>query len=330
MLKIILTIVAAVSVALMDCNPSLYLFDQLSPSAGDHYKGKTVWITGASSGIGAELAVQLSMAGASLIISARREGELKKIKELCPKSADVKLIVLDVTDSADVLSATVDEALKHFGGRGLDILMLNAGRSQRQPALDSGMEVTRDLMKLNFESYVELAMLVIKKDRWVEKEQGHIVVTSSLAGKLPVALSSSYAASKWALHGYFNSLRSELDWLRVDLICPGPIATPIASKAHSTEAAKAILASETMESKMPVDRFVRLMLAGVRGPRAVFYETWISPQPELTFTALGQYLPTFTTALANVMGPKRIEAFNSGKNIFKSSSWMTSGAEKAK
>ena len=66
MLKIILTIAAAVAVALIDCNPSLYLFDKLSPSPGDHYKGKTVWITGASSGIGAELAVQLSTAGAHI------------------------------------------------------------------------------------------------------------------------------------------------------------------------------------------------------------------------------------------------------------------------
>jgi dehydrogenase/reductase SDR family protein 7 len=321
LLKIVLLAAAAAFVALIDCNPSLWLYAKLSPSL-EAYQDKAVWITGASSGIGAELAVQLSHAGARLVLSARRASELELVKARCKVGSSVALLPLDVTASTATLDAAVTKALAAVGGGGLELLVLNAGRSQRQPAVDSDIQVTRDIMKLNFESTVELAMLVIQKDKWVQKEKGHIVVTSSVAGKLPVALSSSYAASKAALHGYFNSLRSEFRWLRVDVVCPGPVATPIALAAHSTPAGKVHLQNEKNDNKMSVERFALLMLSGVKGPHWLFYETWISQQPELLFTALGQYLPTFTTGLAKRLGPKRIEAFYNGQDIYKSSAWM--------
>ena len=73
---------------------------------------------------------------------------------------------------------------------------------------------------------------------------------------------------------------------------------------------------------MPVSRFARLMLSGVAGPSGVFYETWISEQPALLFTAVGQYLPGVTMNLSKVLGPRRIEAFQSGKDVYKMSSWF--------
>jgi len=155
-------------------------------------------------------------------------------------------------------------------------------------------------------------------DDWVAKESGHIVVTSSVAGKLPVALSTSYSASKAALHGYFNGLRSEHNFLRVDMVCPGPVATPIASVAHGVVDGQI---TEGGENKMPVDRFTHLMLSGMSGPSWLFYETWISPNPALLFTGLAQYFPGVVANLSKVMGPARIKAFKGGQDIYKMSSW---------
>ena len=319
--KLAFVAAAIAFIALIDCNPSLWLYSKLFPSL-DAYQGKSIWITGASSGIGEELAVQLSHTGARLVLSARRKSELERVKARCKVGSSVSLLPLDVTSGTAVLGTAVSQALTDFGEGGIDIMILNAGQSQREPAMKSNIQVTRDTMKLNFESAVELAMLVMQKDKWVQKEKGHMVVTSSVAGKLPVALSSSYAASKAALHGYFNSLRSEFRWLRVDLVCPGPVATPIALSSHSTPAGRVNLQNEKHDNKMGVERFTTLMLSGIQGPHWLFYETWISQQPELLFTILNQYVPTLTTALAKVLGPKRIEAFENGLDIYSSGEWM--------
>jgi len=226
--------------------------------------------------------LQLSAAGANVVISARREEALHAVKAKCGGvgSGPVHVVPLDVTDS-DAVTKAVDTVVgKHFAGSGLDLLILNAGKSQRVPAMDTDIQVTRELMKLNYESLVEMTQKVITSDRWMEKGRGHIAVTSSVAGKLPVALSSSYSASKAAVNAYFSSLRSELRWLRVDIVCPGPIATPIAANAAVGSAASSeLLQNESTENKMPVSRFARLMLSGLAGPSSIFYETWISEQP---------------------------------------------------
>ena len=191
---------AAVALAVLDCNPSLYIFDAVvrDALAPEAFKSKNIWITGASSGIGEELALQLSAAGANVVISARREEALQAVKAKCAGvgSGPVHVVPLDVTDS-DAVTKAVDTVVgKHFAGSGLDLLILNAGKSQRVPAMDTDIQVTRELMKLNYESLFEMTQKVITSDRWMEKGRGHIAVTSSVAGKLPVALSSSYSASK--------------------------------------------------------------------------------------------------------------------------------------
>ena len=141
---------AAVAFAVLDCNPSLYIYDRfrdvLNPSP---FKSKNVWITGASSGIGEELAYQLSEAGANVVISARREEALERVKAKClsMNGSTVHVVPLDVTDSK-ALSSAVDEVVGgHFSDKngGLDILILNAGKSQRVPGLDTDISTTREV-----------------------------------------------------------------------------------------------------------------------------------------------------------------------------------------
>ncbi len=147
------------------------------------YNNRKVWITGASSGIGEALAVAFHRAGAKLIISSRREDELRRVQSLCGGEADIRILPMDVT-RADELPARTREALGMFGG--LDILVLNAGVSQRALVKDTGMDVYRSIMETNFFGPVGMTRAVLPS--MLEKKSGHIVVISSLVGKFSTPL----------------------------------------------------------------------------------------------------------------------------------------------
>ena len=316
--------------SVLDANLSLFLFDKLSSRVPPRFVGQRVWVTGASSGIGKELSIRLCKEGAVVVASARRESELTEVARECNEGKGRKEgwgkilpLAFDVMEDEDSLKLRTKTAMILMGG-GIDVLVLNAGRSQRQPAVSTPLSTTQALMSLNLYAPISISLAVLAEADWLSSSRGHIVVTSSLAGKLPVALSTSYAASKGALNQYFSGLRSELPGLRVDLVCPGPVATPIASFAHTASLAAGSAAApvnEGSESKMPVARCVSLMLSGMSGPWWAMYETWISEHPPLLFAYFGQYVPGLTNALAKVVGPKRVEAFTAGKDIYNMKSW---------
>jgi len=123
------------------------------------FERKVVWITGASSGIGASLAKAFSKSGAIVVISARREKQLEEVSESCSHNGQKPFsLVLDVTDY-DSHQKAVQQIISKFGR--IDILVMNAGRSQRALALDTPLSETQELMNLNFLSYVALAKHVI-------------------------------------------------------------------------------------------------------------------------------------------------------------------------
>jgi len=343
-----IVVLLAASLAIPDANPTLYIFDKFCASnkrLHNIFSGKRIWITGASSGIGAELARQLHSHGAKIIISGRREEELRIAQTNCQKwsgtdkndatinsTGDVSVLPFDITDSDERLSAVVSSALKVYGG--LDVLILNAGAGQLSPAVDDSFTTTRALMEVNFMGPVRLAMEVIKQEGWKKEttpnSKGHIVVTSSVASKMALPLGTSYAASKHAVHGYFSSLRSECaEWLRIDLPCPGPIATsfqsnvlnePIASS--STPSSEVDEDDNASEVQMPVDRCAKLIISGMLGPASLMQETWISRQPTLFFLFLNQYFPKLSNFILGKIGPLRLKAFRAGLPLYKISSWV--------
>ena len=192
--------------------------------------GKTIWITGASSGIGEALTYQLAARGNIVIISARREEELNRVKENCPEVSrdDIHVIPLDLSDLSS-LDNTAQKALQIHGR--VDVLFNNGGISQRSKVLDTSFEVDRRIMDVNFMSAVKLSKLVLPS--MIKNGGGHIVATSSVVGKIGSPFRSAYAASKHALHGYFDSLRAELgkEHIGVTLFCGGYIKTNISLNA---------------------------------------------------------------------------------------------------
>lgn len=193
-----------------------------------NFQQQRVWITGASAGIGEALAHAFHQAGAKLILSARREEELKRIQNECGGEPSARILPLDVTVATE-LAQKAAFALELFGG--IDILVNNAGVSQRSLVKDTEIDVYRKLMEVNFFGAVALTKAVLPA--MIERKSGHIVVISSLVGKFGTPLRSGYAAAKHALHGFFDSLRAEVgrDGIKVTLVCPGFIRTDVSLNA---------------------------------------------------------------------------------------------------
>jgi short-subunit dehydrogenase len=190
--------------------------------------GKVVWITGASSGIGEALAYGMSAMGAKLILSSRRTAELERVKNNCADPGNVHILQLDLTDSAN-LETKVTIAIALFGH--VDIMVHNGGMSQRALVADTGIDVHREVMELNYFSYIILTKALLP--HFMEWRSGYFVVTSSVMGKIGTPMRAAYSAAKHALHGYFDSLRAEVGQygIKVTILTPGYIRTPIATIA---------------------------------------------------------------------------------------------------
>ena len=178
--------------------------------------------------MGEALAYELSRKGAKLILSARREEKLKAVRDACERPRDHEILVMDLAD-IDTIPGIAKKGLASYGK--VDILINNGGVSQRSEALETSVDVDRQLMWTNYLGPVALTKALLPS--MIERKYGHIVVMSSLTGKFGTPLRSSYAASKHALHGFFDSLRAETwrDGIFVTLVCPGFIKTDISLNA---------------------------------------------------------------------------------------------------
>ncbi len=194
---------------------------------------KVVWITGASSGIGEAMAYEFNKKGNRLILSSRRSEELQRVKGNChAHKENVRILPLDLTDIGS-FENKAKEAREMFGS--IDMLVNNGGISQRAYAVDSSMETIRKLMEVNFFGSVGLTKAVLPG--MIEQKAGHIVVISSVMGKIGTKYRSSYAASKHALHGWFDCLRQEVYEHNIDvtLVCPGFVKTNVSKNALTAD-----------------------------------------------------------------------------------------------
>ena len=190
--------------------------------------GQLVWLTGASSGIGEALALHLAHRGLRLVLSARREALLEELRKRLPRPEDALVLPLDL-NQPDTFAEAAEQA-NQFGS--IDWMIHNAGRSQRATAMDTTPLAERNLIETNFFGPIGLNRAVLPY--MMERGSGHIVVISSVLGRFSIPLRTSYCASKHALHGYFNALRSEIahTGIGVTLVCPGYVATPLAQSAE--------------------------------------------------------------------------------------------------
>lgn len=190
------------------------------------FDGKVVWITGASSGIGAALARAFALEGAQLVLSARRGEALSVLASTLPTSCLV--VELDLTDEASLPAAAARAAA--WKGR-IDVLVNNAGISQRAKVLETSMDTARAVMAVNFFGAAALTAAVVPG--MVARGEGQVVNITSVATYVAAPLRAYYSASKHALRAWSNTLRAELGGTGVDvtMVCPGYVRTGISRRA---------------------------------------------------------------------------------------------------
>lgn len=301
----------------LDCNLTLFVYDVLfhtPTNLNKAFANRRILLTGASSGLGASIARQLctSVPSSHMILVARRKDKLEEVGSACP--GKVTIVPLDV--AGNETEATIQEIINDVGG--IDILMLNAGKFIEKQTLEVDTDQSRHILELNLMANIRIATAVMTLDSWDKKESGgHIVVTSSLAGRLGTPVSAAYAAAKHALHGYFASLRAEMapSQLRVDIVCPGPIDTEIFDQSDRPDDKKSIPLT-IPGSLMRTERASRLMLSAMMGrPVFLFRETWVARGLSLAVTYLGQYAPHLYGFVSMILDPVIMEAYVDGQGF---------------
>ena len=250
-------------------------------------RNKTVWITGASSGIGEALAYQFAQEGAKIVLSARRENELQRIAQATGLSEkEVLVLPMDMLEF-DKFPAKVQTVLDYFGQ--IDFIVQNAGVSQRSYVMDTQFKVYRDLMELDFFSVVAFTQALLP--HLTERKAGHFVVISSIAGKIGVPLRGGYGAAKHAVIGFFDSLRAEIwrDNIYVTTICPGYIKTQISYNALDSSGNKYGKMDDNQAHGMTADVFAQKALKAIKTNKR---EVYIGGAYEVFGVYLKRFLPS--------------------------------------
>jgi short-subunit dehydrogenase len=236
----------------------------------EYFNNKRVWITGASSGIGEALAYAFAQRHAHLILSARNEQELNRVAAACNESGAASVVVqpLDLSRH-DSIPDIVSAVLKKTGK--IDVLINNGGVSQRALALETSLDVDKQLMNVNYFGTIALTKAVLPG--MITHQLGHIVTVTSLTGKFGSPYRSSYAAAKHALHGFFDSLRAELSDtpIRITLVCPGFVRTYVSIHALTGTGSQLGTMDEATEKGMAPERLATGILNAIEHQREEVY-----------------------------------------------------------
>ncbi|XP_068275616.1 11-beta-hydroxysteroid dehydrogenase 1-like [Nyctibius grandis] len=184
---------------------AFYFYSAPENFSEEMLRGKRVIVTGASSGIGEQMAYHLARMEAHLLLTARTEAKLQKVVERCLElgAASARYVSGSMEDTT-FPEVVVKEAENTWGG--LDMLILNHIGHSYFNYFNGDVEHIRKLLETNFLSYVAMTVSALPM---LKESEGSIVVVSSLAGKAPGPFAAPYSATKFALDGFFSSLRQE-------------------------------------------------------------------------------------------------------------------------
>lgn len=222
---------------------------------------KTIWITGASSGIGEACAYLWAKEKANLILTSTREDKLKEVQKTCIQlGAQCEILPFDLNDLNGIDELT-DRAVDLFGT--IDTVFLNAGISQRSKALDTAYHVDEMIMNVNFLAPVKIAKRLLPT--MIIKGGGTVAVTSSISGKFGFPLRSAYASSKFALYGYFETIHAEYydRNIRVVMVCPGRVQTNISYNALEADGQKHAQLDEGQENGISAEKAAKKIVRAI-------------------------------------------------------------------
>jgi len=220
-----------------------------------------IWITGASSGIGKELALQLSALHCKLILSGRRENTLLEVKKMCKTPEDVVILPFNL-EKHELIPSIVKKALSFYNT--IDKIILNGGISQRSLIIDTDLAVDKKLIDVDYLGNVAISKAILPY--FVENKKGHFVVVSSVMGKFGSPYRSGYCGAKHALHGFFDVLRMEhdKDCVKVTMICPGFVNTNVSRNALTGDGSPLNKQDSGTENGLPVTVFTKKMIQAIK------------------------------------------------------------------
>lgn len=226
------------------------------------YQDQVIFITGASSGIGRQLALLLAQEKARLILSARHAATLEAVQQECLQYTPFcEILTMDITLPEQV-SAGAEKAWQLYGR--IDVLINNAGVTQRSKLIDTQVSAIRQLMEVNFFGPVMLTKALLPY--FQQQQHGQIVVISSMAGLMGYPWRSGYNAAKHALQGYFETLQTEqpIPALHTTIVCPGRIQTPITYAAITADGSPFGKMDPGQAHGIPVEKCARRIITGMR------------------------------------------------------------------
>ena len=225
--------------------------------------GKTAWITGASSGIGAALAQEWLNRGGNCVLSGRNVAALEAVAAAAPERCLV--LPFESTDYA-AIPGLVEQAVAFTGG--VDVLVNNAGISQRSLAVDTAFPVYQKIVDVDLLAPIALTQALLP--HMVARGSGHVVMISSVAGKVGSPMRTAYSAAKHGLIGYADALRAETDGLglRVLVVTPGSVRTDVSKNALTADGSTRGVSDSAIENGYPPEvaaqRIWDAMDAGIR------------------------------------------------------------------
>jgi len=252
---------------LLDSDIELFIKEKFGEPIAS-LQGKVVWVTGASSGIGRALALKLAKHNVRLCLSARRIVNLQHVKAECLQAStslqsdDILILPMDILE-IDRHTEYFERVSNHFDGQ-LDVLVNNAGRSQRALFKDIDLKVDRDMFELDVFSIINLTRIYVNYAIRNLNGYGHVAVTSSAVGLISVPNSASYNGAKHAIHGYLNTLQLEQPDISVSLFCPGPTYTEFLENCFTDKSGK--IYGETVkptDKRMTAERCAHLMATAI-------------------------------------------------------------------
>lgn len=220
---------------------------------------KVVWVTGASAGIGEAVALEAAERGARLVLSARREAELQRVRAACPDPERVAVLPLDLWNFSAPAAAAAAAAF--FGP--VDVLVNNAGASSRGLVSNTDLAVYRKVMELDF--FAPLALTQAVLPGMLERHAGHVVMIGSVVSRLGTPKRSAYASAKHALAGFTESARAEL-WkaqIHFTLVMPGFVRTDVTRNALGADGEPIGKTSDLTEGGISPDVCARAICNGI-------------------------------------------------------------------
>lgn len=258
----------------------------------------SVWITGASSGIGEACAYRYAAQGASLVLTSSSAQRLEKVADKCRAAGATKVVVLPYDfNNNDGISELVQKAWEATGG--IDIAMLNAGISQRTTVEDTSMEMVRKIMEVNYFAPVAAAKELLP--RMIARGGGHIAATTSIAGRFGFPLRCGYSSSKFALYGFFETLAAEYHkaGIKVTLVCPGRVSTNISMYALDKGGKPHGELDPGQKNGMPADIAARIITKAIaKGKREV-----LVGRKELLMVYIKRFFPGLCARLSRKIKP---------------------------